>query len=343
MLACVNDVFDHVFRDAARPFDARPQTLHGHRRAPSTGRVEVWACDGDADTEEADAIAGHLEARVHAGLPVGDEDRIASWSDVAVIVFYRRFLSPLRDALLRRGIPATVLGARGFHSSQEIRDVVAFLRSLTDPRNAIAFASVLRSPLVGMSDPDLWRMSTLEDTDDWWHRLSCAAAAPGTLASVDAAETLDRLAAWRRRLGTEPTATLLREAFTETGYLTAVGARHDGERRVATFDKVLSLTRRFEQRQGIRPAELATWFAERAAVDVDDGEATESDVAGGVTLTTIHQAKGCEFPVVVIPDLMGRPRTSDGLPFIRHATLTTNELALSVPPPPTRRRRGATD
>ena len=85
-----------------------------------------------------------------------------TWSDVAIIVFYRRFLAPLEDALLARGVPFHVRGGRGFFQTPEVSDVVALLGALTDPRDDVALVALLRSPFFSFSDPLLWRISRME-------------------------------------------------------------------------------------------------------------------------------------------------------------------------------------
>ncbi len=87
-----------------------------------------------------------------------DSQRPARFRDVAVLVRTLNALPPILEAFEEFGIPHLTEGGKTFHETREVRDLVLLLRVIANPRDEIALAGVLRSPLVGIGDETLLRM-----------------------------------------------------------------------------------------------------------------------------------------------------------------------------------------
>lgn len=359
-IGVVNDVFDAVFTGGtAPPYEAAPQPLRAHRRLPPPGEdagapategvVELLLSDPgtvkDVDTLreiEADRIAAHVrelvDARAPIVCPVTGALRPVSWADVAVIVFYKRLYANLESAFAARAIPTRVLGGLGFYQSREALDTTAFLRALTDPRDEISLAAVLRSPFANLCDPALWALSRVPGDSLRAKLASAASAPPGDAFDAGAharvATIHARLERWQKHLGRVPTSSLLDGATRECGYRAVAFAMPGGERRIAILERLLDVVRRFEARHGIRPVELTEWLVQQTEEVHDEGEAAESGRADGVTLMTIHRAKGTEYPIVVVPGLLDAGHGGDPLPFRATHDVDGARLGLKVPVDP---------
>ncbi|HET9451682.1 MAG TPA: UvrD-helicase domain-containing protein, partial [Aggregicoccus sp.] len=119
--------------------------------------VERLRYAGDESSEalrsrDAEAVARRLAALLAPGAAPSVEGeqglRPARGGDVAILFRTFTHLELYRQALIRHGVPHRVLRGRGFYGAQEVLDLAALLALLADPEDALAFATVLRSPLV---------------------------------------------------------------------------------------------------------------------------------------------------------------------------------------------------
>ena len=103
-----------------------------------------------------------------------------------------------------------------------------------------------------------------------------------------------------------PIADLLRFAVDESEYLTVIAANFDGAQRLANVRKLFTLAGRFEHAGAHLVRDFVRYVEEFEAIGSREGEGQIDDSANAVRLMTIHQAKGLEFPVVIIPNLHHR-------------------------------------
>ncbi len=325
MIAFFNEVFAQVMRPsgAAREYEVAyaPQgdDLHPVRPAlrdpPCVERL-VFAPEESAERcreQDADAVARWIRHALSPNGPRlvvdGAAARQPRGGEIAIL--FRRFtyVESYRQALTRLGIPHRVLRGRGFYGAQEVLDLAALLSLIADPTDAVAFAVVLRSPLVGLCDASLLKVAVAGGD-----RLSLSAAQrPDALGRFafppDEAERLSRLLRLyprlrkeRDRLGIRP---LLQVALEETGYRVALAGTPYGEQGLANVDKLLELAARWDSDGIGECAAFARELAGLAAAEPAEAQADVLDAADprAVQLLTIHQSKGLEWPVVVVPDL----------------------------------------
>jgi len=199
--------------------------------------------------------------------------------DFAVLVRALRAVDPFERAFDRFGIPFLVSGGRTFLEAREIRDVMALLAALVNPLDEIALIGVLRSPLVGMSDEEIFRIGR----EKWRDKF---------------AELFGRL---RKMADFFPPDLLLARALDECGYTAGIS-----ERGRANLEKFLGWVRRESRPQPRTLAELLE-DAEALRAQQAEAEAPPPDAANVVRVMTIHAAKGLEFPVVFVSALHRRP------------------------------------
>jgi ATP-dependent exoDNAse (exonuclease V) beta subunit len=138
----------------ALSFELGRDDLEPVRPEPSNGGVELLTvAPGDAAAaraREARAIAARI-AQLRAGG--------RGYGEMAILL--RRFtaLGDYLEALRAAQIPHYVVRGRGLYAAQEVRDLASALTLLDDPDDALALVAVLRSPIVGISDETLARLS----------------------------------------------------------------------------------------------------------------------------------------------------------------------------------------
>jgi len=213
-----------------------------------------------------------------------------------------------QQALVDRGVDVYVVGGRGYYARDEVSDVTALLRLLVNPHDDLALVTVLRSPLVGLSDDGLYllgREVRQAGARSLWEIARCGRGFG--LAEPDQAVLLD-LVAWlaklRRRVGRPGLARLIDDAVSDCGYDVCLLRSAEGKRRFANVRKLMRMAEDFETLEG---PDLAGFVAAiRSMGDLSDREGSAPTLAEGenvVRVMTVHQAKGLEFPVVVLAGL----------------------------------------
>src|SRR4030095_7910307 len=137
---------------------------------------------------------------------------------------------------------------------------------------------------------------------------------------------LDRIAVWiesmidrRNRYGI---ADLLRYAVASSEFMPIIAANFDGAQRVANVEKLFRLAEQFEK-SGHLIRDFVHYVEEFEAIGGREGEGQMDETANVVRLMTIHQAKGLEFPIVVIPDLHREPNRREAAFILdRHKGMT---------------------
>jgi ATP-dependent exoDNAse (exonuclease V) beta subunit len=274
-----------------------PRRLTAERKfeQPEPVAVECLSVTADDMDQALGAEARWVARRV---LELGCE-----FQDVAVLVRNTEVIPAFTAAFDEAGIPYAVNHGRGFYDCREVTDLVNLLRVIANPRDEIALAAVLRSPLAGVSPDALLELRAMGDN------LGAAFMALSAPAGFEAAdyETLrrfrERLKEWRRRREYVTFDRLLLAAIDECGYRPESGARGD-----ANIEKFLAQARGAAARLSLDE------FVEELALLRDDNpreaDAPPEDAAGGVQVMTVHSAKGLEFPVVFVAALHKGVETS---------------------------------
>jgi ATP-dependent helicase/nuclease subunit A len=280
---------------------------------------------GDISTSE----MRELEARALAGVirRLHDADGVRFGG---ITVLFRALTDvKLYEHALRRGqIPYYVVKGRGFFQCQEIRDLLSLLAAVANAEDALALAAVLRSPFFGFDDDTLARLAWPPDRE----RPDLARRFRSTEIFADVPEQARALGRARdllvrlRRLASRATiAELLEEALAATDFEAVCLTQFQGTQKVANVRKLIELARDAERRRRFGLRQFVAWGRELEAHEPREPEATlvgeQDDV---VRLMTIHQAKGLEFDVVVVPDLARR------LDFDRSQVALDDDLGVIV-------------
>lgn len=278
----------------------------------------LWTAreDGGAAAKrqgEAEGVARRLAAMIGRERLVvertleGPRPRPVQRGDV-VLLFRSMSNVHLYEAALRKyGLDYYLVGGRAFFAQQEIHDLLNLLRALENPRDDVALVGALRSPFFCLSDETLFslRWEGGHRVPFWTalHEDRFLERVPGgqRAAVLRARGWLSR---WRPLKDRLPIARLLGAIFADSGYDAAMQLEFLGERKLANLWKLLDLARTFD-RSGLFG--LAHFIARLGDLvenqPREEQAATQPENADVVRLMSIHQAKGLEFPVVVLPDL----------------------------------------
>lgn len=266
---------------------------------------------------EAGLLAARLRELVDGGARVEDgasEGRPMRWGDVAIL-FRATAQAPLYErALAKAGIPFYSVKSKGFYERPEVKDFVHFLTLLDRPDDDVAMASVLRSPIAGVSDDGLfWLARSVKkdrrDSDPLARALDAPGRAPG-ISKEDAARAksfAEFLASVRALKNSLKVSGILDRAADWSGYEAAALTRPGGAQAVANVRKLIEIARSIEEKAAVDAAEFVRYV--RALAERDEGGAearVEAEGGDAVLLMSIHAAKGLEFPVVALANLGGK-------------------------------------
>ena len=247
----------------------------------------------------------HAEARFVTGEVQRLLDEGVSRAEVAV--FYRTNAQSrvLQDTLVRADIPYQVIGGTKFYERAEIKDTIAYLITLVNPQDAGAFTRIVNSPRRGIGSTSMSRLLAFANTTGTsvWDAASNPEQIPGL--GHAAVKALRRFMATmhvlRERAESTPAiAELLKEVLQETGYLEALEAERtiEAQGRLENLEELVNVAAEYDAVAEADPARepsLANFLEQIALIsDADD----RSDDEGLVTLMTLHNAKGLEYPIV---------------------------------------------
>jgi len=243
----------------------------------------------------------HAEARFVAGEIAETIDSGASAADVAVFYRVNAQSRVLEDLLVRQGIPYRVIGGPRFYERAEVKDAVAYLQVIGNPADEVSLRRIVNRPRRGIGQTTLERLAAHAADMGWslWEAIDHAAS---TSLSASAAGKVREFAALIEDLRVEAAelgpAALLEKTLAASGYMEMLEAERtfESQGRVENLQELVGVAREYEER-GQEEASLDAFlqeislFSDQDALDVERAD---------VTLMTIHNAKGLEFPIVFV-------------------------------------------
>jgi DNA helicase-2/ATP-dependent DNA helicase PcrA len=283
----------------------------------------LWTDSGDGEL-----IVGYVADNEHdeARFVAGEIDALADRGEITyndVAVFYRTNNSSrsVEEVFIRAGIPYQVVGGVRFYERREIRDIVAYLRVLDNPGDAVSMRRILNTPRRGIGDRAEACVAVYAESVDCTFAEALYAAAAGRVPLLNSrsekaiAGFVTLLDDLRGRLDDE-LGDLVEAVLDQTGYRAELESSNDPQdlARLDNLNELVSVAHEFsidranaeavetdldvDDEVDARPGVLAE-FLERVSLVADSDELPEHD-SGVVTLMTLHTAKGLEFPVVFV-------------------------------------------
>jgi DNA helicase-2/ATP-dependent DNA helicase PcrA len=280
----------------ARNPDRRPKNLWSDAGAGE--QITGYVAENEHD--EAAWVAQRIDQ-------LSDEHQI---SPSGVAVFYRTNAQSrvFEEVFIRVGLPYKVVGGVRFYERREIRDALAYLRTIANPDDVVSLRRILNTPRRGIGDKAEACIERFAERE----RLSFGAtlwiADEGmglAQRSLNAIRDFVTLLTDLRGVAAGPDSTpssILEAVLDRTGYLRELEASRDpqDEGRVDNLRELVSVAREFEeQRAGTDDAMSLDAFLEQVSL-VADADSVPDASGGVVTLMTLHTAKGLEFPVVFL-------------------------------------------
>lgn len=244
-----------------------------------------------SEEDEAREVATLVEEVLGSGVPAGD-----------VAIFYRTnaLSRPVEQAFVRFGIPYSIVGNVAFYQRKEVKDVLAYLKILANPRDLESLKRIINVPTRGLGKSTFSKLAHEADAHGVPVLEGISSGRLGKALGKRAAAALAAFAGVHAILKKSligPVPGVIRAVIEETGYAEHL-RRTEGDEAREALENVYQLVNAATEFQRERPVGSLVEFLEVVNLlgDVDRWHRSEDRV----TLMTLHSAKGLEFPVVII-------------------------------------------
>ena len=363
----VNAIFRHICRTEVGgvEYDEAAALKAGNTSFPSCpearaellviSRTERDAEDGAEEEEEESDSSRRIEAKAIAlrirelvgHYPVTDEEthalRPARYGDIVVLLRATAgWDEDFRSVFEENGVPCYVAARAGYFQTEEIREVIQYLRVLDNPRQDIPLYGAMRGYFGGFDEEELAliRAENKERGTEFYTAVcryagvpvlmpdggepAQEAREPGDRAYDADADGRDPALAEKCRLFLEqldrdralrtvlPIHELLTRLVIDTGYEDYITALPSGGQRAANLRMLLGIAQNFEKTAYTGLFQFLRYMDQMKAQEVDFGEANTLDEnADVVRIMTIHKSKGLEFPICFVAGLAKRMNRRD--------------------------------
>ena len=250
------------------------------------------------EQEEARFVVKEVERLVEQGK--------ARLADCAVMYRTNAQSRALEEAFIRYGTPYRLVAGTRFYERREVKDIIAYLRLIQNPGDGVGLTRIINVPQRGIGERSLSQLAGWANSRGVSQyealKLSASLAEDEKPFDLRTTRALGAFSAMMEGLINKGKEISLTELFNivieKSGYKEYLLAMPDGEER---WENILELGTVARQYGDLSPGEGLVAFLEGVTLvaDVDGYDET----AGAVTLITLHQAKGLEFPVVFIVGL----------------------------------------
>jgi DNA helicase II / ATP-dependent DNA helicase PcrA len=247
---------------------------------------------------EARFVVGEIERLVDEG---------ASRAEIAVFYRTNAMSRLLEDTLVRREIAYQVIGGTKFYERAEIKDAIAYLSLLANPNDVVSFMRIVNSPRRGIGQTSVGKVVGHAGTMGLsvWEAAESPAEVPGlgTAAQKALARFMDTMGELRRRVHDEdhpaPVGELMEAILSQTGYVEALEAERtiEAQGRIENLEQLVQVGNEFDATSEPSREALDAFLQQIALMADADSRRDEESL---VTLMTLHNAKGLEYPIVFV-------------------------------------------
>src|ERR1700728_4652286 len=271
----------------------------------------LWSENGQGSPVRVHGLEDeHAEARFVVGEAERLVDEGASRAEIAIFYRTNAMSRVIEDTLVRREIAYQVIGGTKFYERAEIKDAVAYLAWIANPFDVVSFQRVANSPRRGLGQTSLSRIVAHSASvgQSVWEVAVAADRIPGLGAA--AIKSLGRFLMTMDDLATLaadgiPVGDMMEAVLARSGYVEALEAESVGQGekafeaqgRIENLQQLVEVAHEFDANNSAEGDTLEQFLQEIALKA--DGDSRKDD-EGLVTLMTLHNAKGLEYPIVFV-------------------------------------------
>lgn len=250
----------------------------------------------DSESGEAQFVAGKIRELVDGGQ--------RTFKDIAILYRTNAQSRVMEEVLLKSNINYQIVGGIKFYDRKEIKDILAYLRTIANPDDDISLTRIINVPKRGIGATSIDKIANYATAQD----LSIFQALQeveqiGLSAKITNSlrEFRDLINNWVQMQDYLSVTELVENVLEKTEYVEILKAEKtlESQSRIENIEEFLSVTQNFEKTNDDKS--LVAFLTDLALVaDIDKLEEDENDKNNAVVLMTLHSAKGLEFPVVFL-------------------------------------------
>jgi len=247
------------------------------------------------ETEEADGVVSDVMALVASGA--------ASYKDCAVLYRTNAQSRSLEERCVIKGIPYRIVGGQNFYQRKEIKDLLAYLKTVDNGQDDVAVKRIINVPKRGIGAASVGKVDEFASYNQmsFFDAAKMAKEIPGLGRAADKIQVFaDQMLVYRSKLPYIGISGLLDEIISDTQYVKQLNdeGTPEAESRIENIDELKNKIAAYEKENP--EGTLTEFLAEVSLVaDIDSMDASEDRIL----LMTLHSAKGLEFPYVFLTGL----------------------------------------
>jgi DNA helicase II / ATP-dependent DNA helicase PcrA len=288
---------ENILHVANKLIENNTQRIEKILRATRGAGEQIYCYKADDEIAEAEFVINQIRslARNNSDL---------NWGSFAILYRTNAQSRPFEEALVRRDIPYTIVGGLRFYDRKEIKDVLAYLRTIANPSDSLSLLRVINTPRRGIGKATLDRLITAaqELGVPLWEILIDETSV-NTLAGRTAKPIISfvqLISRWQAQIETTPAAEIVQGVLDESGYIVDLQKQGTDEAtdRLQNVQELYNAVIQFQEEN--EESSLQAFLSNASlASDLDNLEEGQK----AVSLMTLHSAKGLEFPVVFLVGL----------------------------------------
>lgn len=246
-----------------------------------------------------------INERDEADFIIGEIDRLAfsdvrSLKDFAILYRTNAQSRIIEELCMARGIPYKIVGGHRFYDRKEVKDVIAYLRSILDPEGDMSIKRIINVPKRGIGKATLETLEKYarDNGDSLYGALLLIEDVDGIgkKAKNNIKEFVSLMAEFMTIAEKESVSEIIKQVISKSGYLEELeGGDEEDKGRAENIRELVSAAIEYEDKND--DSSLQGFLENLALMSDIDGLEEERD---GITLMTLHSAKGLEYPVVFI-------------------------------------------
>ena len=255
--------------------------------------IQYYRANNEYD--EASFISGTIEKL--------NEEENRPYSEFAILYRTNAQSRALEEMLMKRAIPYKIYSGTRFYDRKEIKDILAYLRTIENPVDDVSVKRIINVPKRGIGIKSIDRFDEYAEgkNESFFGALLHVDQMPdqSTRVKVQTNKFTELIQSLRDRQDEMSVTDIVKEIYEKTGYIDALMAEDkiEAESRIGNLQEFLSVTKDFDENSEVKTLEE---FLARTSLETT---LDENDEENTVTLMTLHSAKGLEFPVVFIPGM----------------------------------------
>ncbi len=283
----INKIFSNLFSNPDIFFnEVEHNELVCAKDENEIGRVELLLSEAGGETNECDLVAEKILKLRY--------DNEAELKDIAILCRKRDSFAELEKVFVKKNIPYSIVGGKGFYQRQTIYDIYNYLSFLLKHENDSALVGILRSPFFNISDLQLYKIS-LSEGNTFYEKLKSSSEDNSELKEV-----FNRLNENLLIASSTEIYSLIRKILLESGYWAVIASKKNSSQEIANVEKLLLLARAFTKKSFKNLYDFTVSMRESIEDHEDEGQAQVTRDENSVKILTIHQAKGLEFKAVFL-------------------------------------------